>query len=455
MSALSPNGSAAAAAARPASPLRNPWVQLIAGVVCMAMIANLQYGWTVFVDPMAKAHDWDRAAIQVAFSLFVLVETWLVPVEAALVDKYGPRVMVAIGGVLAGLSWVINAHADTLPVLYFSSAIAGIGAGVVYGTCIGNALKWFGARRGLAAGLTSAGFGMGAAITIIPLTMMIASSGYQATFFTFGIIQGGIILVAAMLLQTPPKAAPVEAKTTRVLHGSRDYTPVETLKNPVFWVMYAMFVLVASGGLMAVAQLGPIAKDYHIDKVPVTLFGITAVTLTFALSLNNVMNGLTRPILGALSDRIGRENTMFIAFLLEGIGIFALMKYGTTPVAFVLLSGVVFFAWGEIYSIFPATTRDHFGHKYATTNYGMLYTAKGTAALLVPLASVITAATGNWTAVLGIAGAANILAAILGVAVLRPLRQREIERTSVPASLEAVSDTTAASGAQVMVGAKR
>ncbi len=437
----------------PNSALRNPWVQLVAGVICMAMIANLQYGWTVFVDPMAKAHDWDRAAIQIAFSVFVLVETWLVPFEAALVDKYGPRIMVAIGGVLAGLSWVINAHADSLFLLYVSSALAGIGAGVVYGTCIGNALKWFGSRRGLAAGLTSAGFGMGAAITIIPLTLMIQSSGYQATFFTFGIIQGAIILVAAMLLQKPPKTAPAEAKAVRVLHGTKDYTPVETIRTPVFWVMYAMFVLVASGGLMAVAQLGPIAKDYHIAKIPVTLFGITAATLTFALSLNNVMNGLTRPLLGALSDRIGREYTMFIAFLLEGIGIFALMKYGTTPAAFVLLSGLVFFAWGEIYSIFPATTRDHFGHKFATTNYGMLYTAKGTAALLVPLASVITAATGNWTAVLALAAGANIVAAVMAVAVLRPLRLREIER--ITRTVATVSGSTAAaSTTKVMVGAE-
>ncbi len=408
------------------SGLRNPWVQLIAGVVCMAMIANLQYGWTVFVDPIGAKHGWGRAAIQVSFAVFVIVETWLVPFEAALVDKYGPRVMVAIGGVLAGLAWVIDSKADSLAMLYTGGVIAGIGAGIVYGTCIGNALKWFGGRRGLAAGLTSAGFGAGAAVSVIPLTLMIKDSGYEHTFFTFGLIQGGVILVASMLLIKPPASKPAEVAKPNVLQGTREYTPPEVLRSPVFWVMYVMFVLVASGGLTAVAQLSSIAKDYYIDNIPVTIFGITAVALTYALSLNNIMNGITRPLLGFISDRIGREKTMFGAFLLEGIGIFALMKFGTTPISFVLLSGVVFFAWGEIYSIFPATTRDHFGQKFATTNYGMLYTAKGTAALLVPLASVITAATGSWSMTLMIAAVFNIIAAIMAIAVLRPLRQREI-----------------------------
>ena len=411
--------------------LRNPWVQLAAGVVCMAMIANLQYGWTVFVDPISNANGWGRAAIQVSFTIFVVVETWLVPVEAALVDRFGPRVMVAIGGALAGLAWIIDAHAHSLAVLYVAGAVAGVGAGIVYGTCIGNAIKWFAGRRGLAAGLTSAGFGAGAAITIIPLSMMINGAGYQQTFLVFGLVQGGIILLASMLLQSPPKTAAAQTKPLHCLQGTRDYTPGETLKSPVFWVMYAMFVLVASGGLMAIAQLGPIAKDYYIDTIPVTLLGITAATITFALSLNNVMNGITRPLLGSLSDRIGRENTMFLAFLLEGVGIFALMKYGTTPTAFVLLSGLVFFAWGEIYSIFPATTRDHFGQKFATTNYGMLYTAKGTAALVVPFASVLAAATGSWTAVLGVAAAANLVAAAMAIGVLRPLRLREVNRATL------------------------
>jgi OFA family oxalate/formate antiporter-like MFS transporter len=413
--------------------MRNPWVQLIAGIICMAMIANLQYGWTVFVDPIANAQGWSRAAIQVSFAVFVLVETWLVPFEAALVDRYGPRIMVATGGVLAGLSWIIDANAHSIEMLYFGGVVAGVGAGIVYGTCIGNALKWFSGRRGLAAGLTSAGFGAGAAITVIPLTLMIKNSGYQHTFLFFGILQGLVILVVSMLLVTPPKVPAEAAKINpRVLQGKRDYTPAQTVASPVFWVMYVMFVLVGSGGLTAIAQLGPIANDRYINVFPVTLLWWTLPALTFALALNNIMNGISRPLLGFVSDRIGRELTMFIAFMLEGIGIFALNVYGTTPVAFVLLSGLVFFAWGEIYSIFPATTRDHFGQKYATTNYGMLYTAKGTASLLVPMASVVAVATGGWSAVLVIAGIFNIVAAVMALLVLRPLRVREINRDTTP-----------------------
>jgi len=424
--------------------LRNPWVQLVAGVICMAMIANLQYGWTVFVDPIAQANGWGRAAIQVSFTIFVVVETWLVPFEAALVDKYGPRIMVAIGGVLAGIAWVIDANAHSLAMLYTGGVVAGIGAGIVYGTCIGNALKWFAGRRGLAAGLTSAGFGAGAAVTVIPLTVMIKDSGYAHTFLVFGILQGLVILGVSMLLVTPPKASPEKQKVSpRVLVGNRDFLPRETLASPVFYVMYVMFVLVASGGLTAVAQLALIAGDRYINNFPVTLFAITAPALTYALSLNNIMNGITRPLLGYVSDKIGRETTMFGAFLLEGFGIFALMQWGTTPVSFVLLSGLVFFAWGEIYSIFPATTRDHFGQKYATTNYGMLYTAKGTASLLVPLASVITAMTGNWTAVLAIAAVFNIIAAFMAMFVLRPLRERDLRnRGALPVSPAAAATAT-------------
>ncbi|MGH7660333.1 MAG: oxalate/formate MFS antiporter, partial [Vulcanimicrobiaceae bacterium] len=332
-------------------------------------------------------------------------------------------------------AWVIDSRADSLTMLYVGGALAGVGAGIVYGTCIGNALKWFSGRRGLAAGLTSAGFGAGAAITVIPLTMMIKNSGYQHTFLFFGLLQGAIVVIAAMFLVTPPKTTPATLKPPRVMQGTHDHSPAETLRSPVFWVMYVMFVMVGAGGLMAVAQLGPIAKDYYIDTFPVSLIGITAPALTFALSLNNIMNGITRPLLGFISDRVGREVTMFWAFLLEGIGIFALMKFGTTPAAFVLLSGLVFFAWGEIYSIFPSTTRDHFGQKYATTNYGMLYTAKGTASLLVPLASVITAATGSWTAALELAAILNIIAAVMAVGVLRPVRIWDIKRTSADAAV--------------------
>ena len=423
------------AAAQPRqSVLRNPWVQLVAGIVCMAMVANLQYGWTVFVEPINASTGWKISAIQVSFAIFVLVETWLVPFEAALVDRYGPRRMVLIGGVFAALGWVVNSFASSLEVLYLGAILAGIGAGIVYGTCVGNALKWFAGKRGLAAGLTAGGFGAGAALTIIPLSNMVKTSGWQETFLVFGLLQGAVVVIASLFLVTPPATAPKESRPIKVLQGNHDYTPGETLRSPIFWVMYVMFTLVAACGLMAVAQLGPIAKDFGIDKTPVTILGITGATLTYTLSLNNLVNGFTRPFLGWISDNIGREITLFIAFLLEGIGIFALMQYGHSPVAFVLLAAVVFFAWGEIFSIFPATTRDQFGQKYATTNYGMLYTAKGTGALLVPLASVLTAATGSWTAALSVAAVFSIVAALLAIGVLRPLRVRE-DRKTPPAAV--------------------
>jgi OFA family oxalate/formate antiporter-like MFS transporter len=394
-------------------------VQLVVGIVCMVMIANLQYGWTLFVNPIDQKYHWGRPAIQVAFTIFVLTETWLVPIEGWLVDRFGPKIVVLFGGILVGIAWALNSRADELWILYAAAAIGGIGAGAVYGTCVGNALKWFPDRRGLAAGLTAAGFGAGSALTIIPIQGMIQSSGYQPTFLWFGIGQGLVIIILSLVLRAPqPGEAPA---STRLQQSARDYRPTEVLQSPIFWVLYAMFVLVGAGGLMATAQLAPIANDFQIAKVPVSLLGLTLPALTFALSIDRVLNGLTRPFFGWVSDQIGRENTMFIAFGLEAVGIWALGAFGHDPVSFVILSGIVFFAWGEIYSLFPATCTDVYGAKYATTNAGLLYTAKGTAALLVPLASVLAAASG-WQAVFLVAAVMNAVAAIMAIAVLRPLR---------------------------------
>jgi OFA family oxalate/formate antiporter-like MFS transporter len=403
------------------------WWQLVFGVICMSMIANLQYGWTLFVNPIDDQFGWGRAAIQVAFTIFVLTETWLVPIEGYLVDRYGPRIVVVISGILVGVAWVMNSMADSLFMLYTAAAIGGIGAGAVYGTCVGNALKWFPDRRGLASGLTAMGFGAGSALTIIPISAMIAASGYQHTFLFFGLLQGTVVFVLGWFLQAPSyqssqvTPAPVKGGGIR---GSREYAPMEMLRTPVFWVMYAMFVLMATGGLMATAQLAPIARDFGIADVPVSLLGITLPALTFALSIDRVLNGVTRPFFGWVSDRIGREQTMFIAFALEGVGILLLSAWGQDPVAFVILTGMVFFAWGEIYSLFPATCADAYGRRFAAGNYGLLYTAKGTAALLVPVTSVMAAASGSWQRVFIVAAAMNLLAAFMAMFVLRPLRLR-------------------------------
>jgi OFA family oxalate/formate antiporter-like MFS transporter len=418
-----------ATAAPNKSVFANPWTQLVIGIVCMAAVANLQYGWTLFVNPMDAKYHWGRASIQVAFTIFVLLETWLVPVEGYLVDRFGPRWVVVVGGLLCGIAWAINSIADSLPMLYFAAAIAGIGAGGVYGTCIGNAVKWFPGRRGLAAGLTAAGFGAGSALTIIPIASMIKSSGYEHTFLTFGLAQGLVVVVLGFLLFTPPASMLVAPAKLAPGAGRNQSTPVEMLKTPVFWVMYVMFVLMGAGGLMATAQLAPIAKDFQVADIPVSLIGITLPALTFALSLDRILNGLTRPFFGWVSDHIGRENTMFIAFGLEGIGIFALAKFGSDPVAFVILSGLVFFAWGEIYSLFPATVTDTFGARYATTNTGLMYTAKGTASLLVPLGNVLMASTGSWLAVFVIGASMNILAALMALFLLKPMRAAYVSKS--------------------------
>ena len=421
-------------AAAPAEPgnsaFSNPWTQLIIGIICMVMIANYQYGWTLFVGPIDSKYHWGRASIQVAFTIFVLLETWLVPVEGYLVDRFGPRWIVVVGGVLCAIAWALNSIADSLPMLYFAAALAGIGAGGVYGTCIGNAVKWFPGRRGLAAGLTAAGFGMGSALTIVPIANMIKTSGYEQTFLTFGLIQGIVVIILGFVLFAPPVSVLSASAKVAPGAGRMHATWTDMIKTPVFWVMYVMFVLMAAGGLMATAQLAPIAKDFKVADIPVSLVGLTLPALTFALTIDRVLNGLTRPFFGWVSDHIGRENTMFIAFLLEGLGILALYNYGTDPVLFVLLSGLVFFAWGEIYSLFPATVTDTYGARYATTNTGLMYTAKGTASLLVPLANVLTSATGNWHAVFLTAAIMNIVAAVMALALLKPMRSAYSKRVA-------------------------
>ena len=410
-----------------------PWTQLVIGIICMVMIANLQYGWTLFVGPIGDKYHWSKAAIQVTFTIFVLLETWLVPAEGYLVDRFGPKWIVVIGGALCGVAWTINSFAESLAMFYFAGAIGGVGAGAVYGTCIGNAVRWFPGRRGLAAGLTAAGFGMGSAATIIPIAHMIKNSGYEQTFLTFGLFQGIVVVVVGSLIAAP--AVGLMVAPPKVAPGASRYQakPLEMLSTPVFWVMYLMFIMMAAGGLMATAQLAPIAKDFKIADTPVSLIGLTMPALTFALSIDRILNGLTRPFFGWVSDQIGREQTMFIAFLLEGLGIIALANLGTDPLMFVLLSGLVFFAWGEIYSLFPSTVTDTFGATYATTNTGLMYTAKGTASLLIPLTSVI-AAKGNWHPVFMTAAILNIVAALAAVLILKPMRSAYTSRTGAIAA---------------------
>jgi OFA family oxalate/formate antiporter-like MFS transporter len=411
--------SANLSALRSSSPLANPWLQLILGVICMACVANLQYGWTLFVDPIDSKYHWGRAAIQLAFTLFVLVETWLIPVEGYLVDRFGPRWVVLGGAILVATAWVVNSGASSLAVLYFAAAVGGIGTGCVYGTCVGNALKWFPGRRGLAAGITAAGFGAGAAITIGPIKAMITAAGYQHAFLVFGLIQGGIVfLIGWLLLAPPPALTAVRVNANQTAHG---YTPMEVLKSPVFYVLYVMFVLIAAGGLTMAASMAPIAKDFQIEKIPVALFGFAMPALVFAIQLNRIFDGVGRPFFGWLSDKIGREYTMALAFFCGAAALYTLSQSGTNPPVFVLVTALYFGVYGEIFSLFPATQGDTFGAKYAASNAGMLYTAKGAGALLVPVAAIIAKSHG-WGTVFAIAMTCNVIAGLMALFVLKPMR---------------------------------
>jgi OFA family oxalate/formate antiporter-like MFS transporter len=398
------------------------WMQLIVGVICMAMMANLQYGWTYFVGPMSKAHLWSVGSIQVAFSIFIALETWLTPIEGWIVDSLGvrgPKYMVAAGGIMAALGWLINSWASSLEMLYFGAMISGIGAGAVYATCVGNAVKWFPDRRGLAVGLTAAGFGAGAAVTVIPIQRMIASVGYAETFFWFALVQGGVVFVLAWLLRAPLQGEVPSGSAVKVLQSKTSSTPGQVLASPIFWLLYAMFVMVSASGLMVAAQIAIIAKDYGVAQT-VLLFGAT--TLIVSGVIDNLANGGARPFFGWVSDQIGREYTMGIAFTAGGIAYWLLGTAGTTPWTFVICAALIFFTWGEIFSLFPSTCTDMFGPKYATTNAALLYTAKGLSAFAVPLANVLKAYTGTWHAVFVVASIMNFIVVGLALFVVRPWR---------------------------------
>lgn len=401
----------------------NRWGQLIIAIICMVMIANLQYGWTLFVHPMATANKWVVADIQVGFSIFVALETWLTPIDGWLADRIGPKWVVAVGGICVALGWIINGEATSLSTLYLGSALTGAGAGAVYATCVGGAVKWFPDRRGLAVGLTAAGFGAGAALTVIPIREVIASSGYATAFFWFGLIQGAACFVLAWFLRNPEPGEVPKPTQVKVIQSAASYTPGQMLATPVFWVLYIMFILVAASGLMATAQVALVARDYGVAGT-VVLGGIT--TLSLALLVDNVANGAARPLFGWVSDNIGRENTMAVAFGLGGIAYWLLGAAGTSPWAFVVFAALIFLTWGEIFSLFPSTCTDTYGQKYATTNLSCLYTAKGLAAFLVPIANVIKASTGSWHMVFVITAIMNFITVALALFVLKPLRSKQV-----------------------------
>ena len=415
------------------------WLILIACSVAMLAIANLQYAWTLFTTDLTNSLHTRLDAVQWTLTFFVIAQTALFPINAYFVDRWGPRVIVALASLFVAVGWIGAGLANTLPALYVSYALGGIGAGAVYGGCVGVAMKWFPDRRGLCVGIVAGSYGFGTALTALPIDHMIKSSGYRSAFITWGIIQGVVVMIAAQFIKMPPAGwlptgwDAIKAKVQRrVVQATCDCTPQEMLKSGSFYLLYLMMTLVTSSGLMLTAQLKPIGVTYGYDKY--ALFGGYTV-LTLALSINQVLNGSARPFFGWVSDRIGRYDTMAIVFVMEAVTITILTSVVGRPFWFIVISGLMFFAWGDIYSLFPAAIADIFGARYATTNYGIQYTSKGLGSILAgPGAALLMAATGSWVPVFWVAVICNIIAAALALLWLKPRVARLMgeETTTTP-----------------------
>jgi OFA family oxalate/formate antiporter-like MFS transporter len=404
----------------PASPApRQRWIQLALGVVAMMAISSPQYVWTLFVKPFQGTTGASLAAIQITFSIVIVLQTFFSPVQGYLLDRFGPKLLIALGMILSGLGWVTAAYVDSLFGLYATyGLLCGLGTGIVYVGIIGLMVRWFPDRRGFAAGIVAAGYGMGAMLTTFPIDSMLTAAGYRQTLVVFGIIFGVVGVLAALGLRAPQ---PGEVPTTAVLHGqARDTSPKEMLRTPLFWLMFAMFTMMSTGGLMVTSQFAAFARDFGIAEVMVLGFAALPLALTF----DRITNGFTRPFFGWVSDHIGRENTMAVAFILEAAAIALLLAYRDNAAAFVLLSGLVFFGWGEIFSLFPSTLTDTFGSRDATTNYGFLYMAQGIGSILGgPVAALIRDASGSWLTVFGIVIALDVATGLLALFALKPMRR--------------------------------
>ncbi len=406
----------------------NRWTQLILGVIAMMAISSPQYVWTLFTGPLNQKLGTTLPELQWAFSLLIILQTWFSPFQAYLVDRFGPRLLISLGALLSGGSWVLSASVDNLWALYLTyGVIGGFGTGIIYVGIIGLMVRWFPDRRGLATGLAAAGYGFGAFFTSFPIDSMIKSSGYAHTLVVWGIIQGVIGILAAQGLRVPPEGG--GAETARPMtaiaaqQARRDYSPTEMLKSPIFYLLFVMMSMMSTSGLMIVSNVGPFAKEFGVADTLV--LGMAALPLS--LTLSRVTNGLTRPFFGWVSDHIGREATMALAFSLEAAAILILFAYISQPALFVVLTGLVFFGWGEIFSLFPSTLTDTFGTRYAATNYGFLYIAQGVGSILGgPAAAFLKQATGSWTAVFIAVAALDALTAFLALTALKGMRRKHL-----------------------------
>jgi OFA family oxalate/formate antiporter-like MFS transporter len=385
--------------------INNRWFQLCASLVAMIMIANLQYAWTLFVGPLQEGTGWKLSDIQFAFTLFILFQTWVQPLDGWLIDRLGPRGFITAAGVLCGVGWAGMGYATSLPMLYGMYCAAGTGAAFVYSGSMGSALKWFKEKRGLASGIMAAGFGGGTALFIPFIKAMIDESGYQSTFVATGILQGVVIAVAAQFLRHPP-AVPAAARTEAKVAApaeKKQLTTMEVLQTPQFYVMYIAFVLMATGGLLVTANAGPMAKSWGF-------------AITLAAALSPLANGAARVFWGWASDRLGRENTMIVTFVLQALCLVAVATLGQVSSAWFAATLVsVYFTWGQIYALFPSTSADYFGTKHATSNYAVLYTAKGVASIIGGyVAALFYEQSGSWT--MGFYGSAVMALVAAGLA---------------------------------------
>ncbi|HEY1856775.1 oxalate/formate MFS antiporter [Acidocella sp.] len=413
------------------------WVQLGLGLICMAAISSPQYVWALFTKPMTSAFHVGLPAIQVTFSLLVLLQTFLSPFQGWLIGKFGPRLLLSTGALFTGLSWVLASHVTTVMGLYLTyGLLGGIGTGMIYVGVVGHMVQWFPDRRGFATGMVAAGYGFGAVLTTFPISAAIKAAGYQHALLEWGIILGAVGIAAALGLKRPDPAwetaAPRAASVAHpaVKEGTASFTSGQMLRTPLFWLMFAMMTMMAASGLMVISQFGAFSRDWGLGDALV--FGLPALPL--ALSIDRITNGLTRPFFGWVSDQIGRENTMLIAFGIEGLAIAIWLLTRNDATVFVLMSGVVFFGWGEIFSLFPSTLTDTFGPKHATANYGFLYLAFGVAGVLGgPLAALLHKATGSWMPVFELVIAMNFVTALLALFVLKPMRRRWLTSSGTPA----------------------
>ena len=422
-----PPGPAGIPAAYP-EPGNTRWWQLFFGVVAMMAISSTQYTWTFFVKPFQGALKADLATVQWTFSILVVLQTWFSPCQGFLIEKFGPKLLLSLGAVLTGLSWVLAAHAHSVSALYLSyGVLSGLGTGIIYVGVVGLMVGWFPDRRGFATGMAAAGYGMGAILTTFPITSMIARAGYQQTLVFFGLLLGGVGVLAALGVRAAPLA--LEERQAAAPAGLAGVGPRVMLKAPLFWLLFLMMTMMATGGLMVISQFAAFSKDFGMDKMWV--FGLAAVPL--AATIDRFCNGLTRPFFGWVSDRIGREHTMALAFTLEALAILSWVALRGHAVAFVLLSGVVFFGWGEIFSLFPSTLADLFGPRHATLNYGFLYMAQGIGSLLGgPLAALLHERLGSWLPVFYGIAATDLTTALLALFVLKPWHVRWLDTVPTP-----------------------